>query len=124
MDKKKKNRPKEERSQFAAKSQYLKVKTCMESWAKVQPLAEFAYDYLCDLVHPNKGSNLIILVEHDLQAMFDVDGAAKLGMSIFDKIFPLVVRLCADEFSKIFLIMAFIGADEDQVQIPIHETRN
>jgi hypothetical protein len=42
-----------------------------------QPLA-VAYDYLCDLVHPNKGSNLALIVERDQGPTFDVDGPAKL----------------------------------------------
>jgi hypothetical protein len=116
VDKQKSKRSKVERQEHAARSQYLHVNKCMESWAKSQPLAEFAYDYLCDLVHPNKGSNLVLIVERDDgHGMFDVEGTAKLGMHIFDRIFPLVVRLCSDEFSKIFLVMSSLGADEDQV---------
>jgi hypothetical protein len=115
VDKQKRKRPKIERQEPAARSHYLHVNKCMESWAKSQPLAEFAYDYLCDLVHPNKGSNLVLIVERDSHAAFDVEGTAKLGMHIFDRIFPLVVRLCSDEFSKIFLAMASLGADDDQV---------
>jgi hypothetical protein len=86
----------------------------MKSWSQKQPLAGFVYDYLCDLVHPNKGSNLTVLVDREQGAMFDVDGPAKLGMFIFDKIFALVVRLCSDEFANLFIIFAMLGADEDR----------
>ena len=101
VEKKNKPRTKEERRQFEERARYLKVETCMKNWSKEQPLAGFAYDYLCDLVHPNKGSNLTVIVERDQGPMFDVDGPAKLGILIFDRIFALVVRLCSDEF-KIF----------------------
>jgi hypothetical protein len=99
LEKKNKPRTKEERKQFE-RTRYLKVDTCMKSWSKGQPLAGFAYDYLCDLVHPNKGSNLAVIVEREQGPMFDVDWPAALGFLIFDKIFSLVVKLCADEFCE------------------------
>jgi len=118
-----KNRPrsKQERKQFEERTRYLKVDTCMKSWSSAQPLSGFAYDYLCDLVHPNKGSNLIILVDQQGNApKFDVDGPARLGFLIFDKIFPLVVRLCSDEFSKLFLGFAALAADEERIEAAAH----
>jgi hypothetical protein len=88
----------------------------MKSWSTKQPLAEFVYDYLCDLVHPNKGSNLTVLVKLEQGIRFDVDGPTPLGISIFDKIFPLVVRLCADEFGLLVLCFATLGTDEDRIK--------
>jgi hypothetical protein len=114
LERKNKPRTKEERKQFEERSHYLKVDTGMKSWSKKQPLAGFVYDYLCDLVHPNKGSNLTVLVQREQGAMFDVDGPAKLGIFIFDRIFALVVRLCADEFDNLFILFATMGADEDR----------
>jgi hypothetical protein len=118
LEKKNKPRTKEERRKFEERARYLKVNTCMKSWSKDQPLAGFAYDYLCDLVHPNKGSNLTLIVERELGPMFDVDGPAKLGILIFDRIFALVVRLCSDEFKSLFVLFAMLGADEDRIKMP------
>src|SRR5437667_4606571 len=117
LEKKNKPRTKEERKQFEERARYLKVDTCMKSWSKDRPLAGFAYDYLCDLVHPNKGSNLTVIVEREQGPMFDVDGAAKLGFLILDKIFAVVVRLCADEFANLFIVFAALGADEDRIKM-------
>ena len=72
---------------------------------------EFAYEYLCDLVHPNKGSNLVLLVERRNRAVFDVEGRTNLGYHIFDRIFPLVIRLSADEVGHLFMSFAILGAD-------------
>ena len=116
VEKKTKLRSKEERKQYEERARYLKVETCMKSWAKTQPLAAFAYDYLCDLVHPNKGSNLTILVEREKGPMFDVDGPSPFGFVIFDKIFPLVVKLCGDEFKNLFVDLAALGADEERIK--------
>jgi len=116
LEKKNKARSKEERKRFAERSHYLKVEKCMKSWSEKQPLAGFVYDYLCDLVHPNKGSNLTVLVQRERSAMFDVDGPAKVGMFIFDKIFALVVRLCSDEFANLFIIFVTLGTDEDRIK--------
>ena len=116
IEKKSKTRSKEERKQYEERARYLKVESCMKSWSKSQPLAGFAYDYLCDLVHPNKGSNLTILVEREEGPMFDVDGPSPVGFLIFDKIFPLVVKLCADEFKNLFILLTTLGADEDRIK--------
>jgi hypothetical protein len=49
--------------------------------------------------------------------MFDVGGSPALGFVIFDKIFPLVAKLCADEFAKLLLAFATLGADEDRIKV-------
>jgi hypothetical protein len=118
LERKNKTRSKEERREFGERANYLKVDTCMKSWSKDQPLAGFAYDYLCDLVHPNKGSNLIIIVEREQGPTFDVEGQKPLGILIFDKIFALFARLCADEFGELFILFATLGADEDRIKMP------
>jgi hypothetical protein len=120
LERKNKVRSKDERREFAERAHYLKVDICMKSWSKDQPLAGFAYDYLCDLVHPNKGSNLIIVAEREQGPTFDVDGRKPLGILIFDRIFSLFVRLCADEFGQLFILFTTMGADEDRIKEDIH----
>ena len=114
LEKKKKERPKHERQQFAARAQYLKVDKCIKDWAKVEPIAEFVYDYLCDLVHPNKGSNLVLIVENSKGLRFDIEGQAKFGLHIFDKIFPIAASLCMREVPRLIIPLAMLGADEEQ----------
>lgn len=116
LERKGKPRSKEERQKFEERARYLKIDRCIESWSKKQPLARFAYDYLCDLVHPNKGSNLVLLVKREQSVLFDVDGTVELGHLIFDKIFPLVIKLCMDETGHLFIAFAFLGADEERVK--------
>jgi hypothetical protein len=120
LNKKTKVRSKGERKQYAEKTHYLKMEKCMKDWSISEPLAGFVYDYLNDLVHPNKGSNLTVIVQREQGPMFDVDGPPALGFVIFDKIFPLVVRLCADEFAKLVMDFVTLGADEDRIKIPAH----
>jgi hypothetical protein len=116
LERKGKPRSKEERQKFEERARYLKIDRCIESWSKKQPLAHFAYDYLCDLVHPNKGSNLVLLLKREQSVLFDVDGSIELGNLIFDKIFPLVIKLCMDETGHLFIAFAFLGADEERVK--------
>jgi hypothetical protein len=117
LNRKTKVRSKDERKQYAEKTLYLKLDKCIKDWSISQPIASFVYEYLCDLVHPNKGSNLTLIVEREQGPMFDVDGSPALGFVIFDKIFPLVARLCADEFDKLLLTFATLGADEDRIKV-------
>jgi hypothetical protein len=86
LERKSKQRSKEERQKFEERARYLKIEKCIDSWSKKQPLARFAYNYLCDLVHPNKGSNLVLLVKREQSILFDVDGSIELGHLIFDRI--------------------------------------
>lgn len=116
LERKGKQRSKEERQKFEERARYLKIEKCIESWSKKQPLARFAYDYLSDLVHPNKGSNLVLLVKRGQSVLFDVDGSIELGYLIFERIFPLVIRLCMDETGHLFLAFAFLGADEERLK--------
>ena len=116
LERKGKPRSKEERREYEERARYLKVENCIKSWSKKQPLAGFAYDYLCDLVHPNKGSNLVLLAEQGQSAVFDVDGSKGLGYIIFDRIFPLVIKLCMDETDHLFLAFAILGADEEKLK--------
>jgi len=116
LERKGKQRSKEERQKFEERARYLKLEKCIDSWSKKQPLARFAYDYLCDLVHPNKGSNLVLLVKRGQSVLFDVDGSIELGYLIFERIFPLVIKLCMDETADLFLAFAFLGADEERLK--------
>ena len=50
--------------------------------------------------------------------MFDVVGRKSLGLLIFDRIFALFARLCADEFGQLFNVFAALGADEDRIEVP------
>jgi hypothetical protein len=116
LERKGKQRSKEERQKFEERARYLKIEKCIESWSKKQPLARFAYDYLCDLVHPNKGSNLVLLVKREQSVLFDVDGSIEIGHLIFDRIFPLIIKLCMDETGHLFIAFAFLGADEERLK--------
>jgi hypothetical protein len=102
----------DERKQHANKMRFLQIGTCIKDWSEDNQFAGFAYDYLCDLVHPNKGSNLTIIVETEHGPLFDVDGPAALGIHIFDRIFPIVVKLCAGEFRQLILSFTALGAGE------------
>jgi hypothetical protein len=116
LERKGKPRSKEERRKYEERTRYLRVEDCIKSWSKKQPLAGFAYDYLCDLVHPNNGSKLVLLAERGHGAVFDVDGSKGLGYTIFDRIFPLVIKLCMDETNHLFLAFAILGADEEKLK--------
>jgi hypothetical protein len=116
LERKGKQRSKEERQKFEERARYLKIEKCLESWSKKQPLARFAYDYLSDLVHPNKGSNLVLLVKREQSVLFDVEGSIEIGHLIFDRIFPLIIKLCMDETGHLFIAFAFLGADEERLK--------
>jgi hypothetical protein len=87
----------------------LRVSKCIKHWAKADPWAGFTYDYLCDLVHPNKGSNLLMLENAGEHIAFGVDGTSKTGWLIFEQIFAPAAKLGMEGFATHNLVFAAIG---------------
>lgn len=112
LDKKRMKRTQQQKSQFENSS--LRIGNCITDWAKDNPSVEFIYDYLCDLVHPNKGSNLILLVDSEEGVIFDADRRSRIGMLILERIFPYVASMCLGAMSEIHPFFAILLA-EDQV---------
>jgi hypothetical protein len=93
----------------SASKEMLRVSKCIKSWAKETPVAGFVYDYLCDLVHPNKGSNLLMIEEGENEMAFGVEGASKIGWLIFDQIFGPASKFGMEGAAKYALAFAAIG---------------
>jgi hypothetical protein len=103
-------RTREEKAKFEMNS--LRIGKCIEDWGKESPAAEFIYEYLSDLVHPNKGSNLVLLTERDGGAVFDVGMDSSMGMLIFERIFPYAASMCMRAMVDFQPVFAMLGADE------------
>lgn len=110
LDRKRAKRTKEEKQQYETKS--LRIGDCLKAWAKEEPASEFIYDYLCDLVHPNKGSNLILLVERDGHVVFDTSSRSQMGWVIFERIFPFAASMCLGAMAEIHPFFALMGAED------------
>lgn len=109
IDRKKLKRTKEDKLKFETNS--LRVGKCFEDWGKESPEAEFIYDYLCDIVHPNKGSNMILLVEREHGLAFDVSGTSAMGINLFERIFPYAASMCMGEMVHTQPFFALLGVD-------------
>ncbi len=108
MSAKKKVREKAERQRYASK--HLRIKDCVDDWAKEVPAVEFIYDYLCDIVHPNMGSNLILMRADDDGLSFDHNERSKVGSDLFERIFPYAASACVKEMGRLQMILAIAGA--------------
>jgi hypothetical protein len=64
------------------------------------------------LVHPNKGSNLVLLVECGGGPVFDVGTENRLGMIIFERIFPYAASMCMKAMIDFQPVFAMLGADD------------
>lgn len=112
IDRKKLNRTKEEKAKFETKA--LRIGSCIKDWGLESPAAEFIYDYLCELVHPNKGSNMILLVQRDGGVVFDINEMSAMGIELFERIFPYAASMCMEEMFRTQPFFAALGADEAQ----------
>jgi len=116
IDRKKLKRSKEERQKFETGS--LRIGDCFNDWGKDEPAAEFIYDYLCDLVHPNKGSNLLLLVTtSDDRAAFDAEGDHQLGREIFQRIFPYAISLCMGAMIETQPMFSLLGMEDSDLTL-------
>jgi hypothetical protein len=64
------------------------------------------------LVHPNKGSNLVLLVERGGGPVFDVGTENRFGTIIFERIFPYAASMCMKAMIDLQLVFAMLGADD------------
>jgi len=117
VDRKRLKRTKEEKAKFELNG--LRIGKCIEHWGRESPAVEFIYDYLCDLVHPNKGSNLLLLVERDDGPVFDVGGSSRIGMLIFERIFPYAASLCIGAMADFQPVFMLLGAEETGEATPV-----
>jgi hypothetical protein len=114
----KRKRPKRKEERVAFDSKHLRVGDCIKKWSDKKPEVGFIYDYLCDVVHPNKGSNLVILRERDGGVFFDVRGEGRMGLLILERILPYAAALCMEAMSEVSLFVALLGAADDAIEIP------
>jgi hypothetical protein len=64
------------------------------------------------LVHPNKGSNLVLLVERGGGPVFDVGTENRFGMITFERIFPYAASMCMKAMIDLQPVFAMLGADD------------
>lgn len=117
VDRKLVKRTREEKAKFELSG--LRIGKCIEHWGKDSPAVDFIYDYLCDLVHPNKGSNLVLLVERDNGPVFDVGHPSRMGMLIFERIFPYAASLCIEAMADFQPVFMLLGAEETSEAAPV-----
>ena len=100
------------------------VTTCLEKWAGVQPGVGTLYDLLCDMVHPNIGSVMSIMVPHEDRIRFKVRNASSEGYKLFQYSFPAFLSLTEREHARLFyLLMGLflpIDAGKPAGPLPFH----
>jgi hypothetical protein len=104
-------RTKEEKQRFSSNS--LRIGTCVKHWSRKEPLAEFVYDYLCDLVHPNKGSNLLVMLARDHGLIFHHDEVSPTGVEILDKILHPTIKMSMGVMAHTQPVLAHLGATDE-----------
>jgi hypothetical protein len=71
--------------------------TCLEKWARIEPGIGVLYDLLCDMVHPNIGSVMSIMVTDKEQIRFKVRHPSSGGFRLFLSSFPVFMKLTGEE---------------------------
>jgi hypothetical protein len=94
--------------------------TCLEKWARVEPGIGVLYDLLCDMVHPNIGSVMSIMVTDKDQIRFKVRHPSSGGFRLFLSSFPVFMKLTGEEGADLMkrLFRLILLTDPD-LRIPI-----
>ena len=58
------------------------VQTCLKKWYKESPKLESLYDLMCDLVHPNLGSNFLVTRSQDGKLVSGGKGGSNVSLFI------------------------------------------
>ncbi len=81
------------------------VLTCIQRWARQEPMIGIVFDLFCDMVHPNVGSTLCIAIQGADGTTFafpdEHDYRKSFGLALFHKSYPLLQALAARDIPEI-----------------------
>ena len=92
----------------------VRIGDCIDRWAEEHDGVRVVYELLCDLVHPNMGSNLLVasIDSHDLY--FTKHKGRPVGHTIFEQTLPLIVSVTHKPFGDdLVRLMATIWHDDE-----------
>jgi hypothetical protein len=96
------------------------VATCLEKWARVEPGIGVLYDLLCDMVHPNIGSVMSIMITDKEQIRFKVRHPSSGGFRLFLSSFPVFMKLTGEERAGLMeRLLGLILLTDPDLRIPI-----
>jgi hypothetical protein len=93
----------------------INVQTAIDHWAKAEPGIHIAYDLFCDLVHPNLGSNFLVMTRDEGRLRVDPQGASAVGFDIFRQSLPLLVSSAIREGARLIPLFAVIRYEDDEL---------
>ncbi len=93
----------------------INVQTAIDHWAKAEPGIHIAYDIFCDLVHPNLGSNFLVMTRDEGRLRVDPQGASAIGFDIFRQSLPLLVSSAIREGARLIPLFAVIRYEDDEL---------
>ena len=71
--------------------QQVRVGQCIKEWSKENPSLNIAYKLFCDFVHPNLGSNYLIMRDWDGEAGFGGSRGSPFGLELLKRTFAGLV---------------------------------
>lgn len=91
------------------------ITTCVEKWAAEAPAVLVLYDLLCDMVHPNLGSNLAIASVEDQKLVFGSITQNVAAFDLFVQTFPWLVIVAGKSFSELLIQLAMTKYQDDEL---------
>ena len=89
--------------------------TTIDHWAKDERAVRITYDLFCDLVHPNIGSNFLIMSSDGTALGVNPSVQSSVGFSIFCRSFPLLVSTAIRESSLLVPMLSVARYQDDEL---------
>ncbi len=100
---------KEEKRAFASRS--IDIGLCIKGWAEEDEMVRVLYDFLSQVVHPNKGSNLLLIDANERGLHFG-GRATRLACLMVDGIFPEVSERLLGVTNDAVRLLGVLGESE------------
>lgn len=125
-DRKKKNRKNKQSepppSPEQANPNQVNIQTAIDKWAKEDSGVQLTYDYFCELVHPNLGSNFLVMGSNNKELIIGKNSPKDVAENLCLEGVPMIASTAIREGAKYMGLLSLLKETDDVA--PSSETIN
>lgn len=89
------------------------VQTTIDQWAKEHPAIALAYDYFCELVHPNLGSNFLVMGATGSNLTIGESSNKEIADGLCDEAIRLLAATAIRDGAKYLAVLSLLAEQDD-----------
>ncbi len=94
------------------------VLTTIEQWGKDVPLVSLAYEYFCELVHPNVGNNFLVMGSKSGTLVIGKSSTKNVARSFCEEGIPMIASTAIREGSLCMSVLLLLKEMGDPLPLP------